>query len=90
MVNKQWNSQFKIQNLWVHGFLCDFEAGEPSNLGMVLETRTVHNEEITKFEKFISRGMYIKEYESAYKSSPMWNAIEAPTGEVFQWNEFCP
>ena len=46
------------------------------------------NEEIRKAEKFISREMYLKEYENADKSSPMWNAIETPAGEVFHWNKF--
>ena len=46
------------------------------------------NEEIKKAEKFISREMYLKEYENADQSSPMWNAIETPVGEVFQWNKF--
>jgi len=46
------------------------------------------NEEIKKAEKFISREMYLKEYENADQSSPMWNAIETPAGEVFQWNKF--
>ena len=32
--------------------------------------------------------MYLKEYENADQSSPMWNAIEAPAGEVFHWNKF--
>ena len=46
------------------------------------------DEEINNAEKIISSEMYLKEYESADQSSPMWNAIEAPAGEVFQWNEF--
>ena len=46
------------------------------------------DEEINNAEKLISSEMYLKEYESADQSSPMWNAIEAPAGEVFQWNEF--
>jgi len=46
------------------------------------------NEEINKSEKFISKEMYLKEYERADQCSPMWNAIEAPTGENFQWNKF--
>ena len=45
------------------------------------------DEEINNAEKLISSEMYLKEYESADQSSPMWNAIEAPAGEVFQWNE---
>ena len=46
------------------------------------------DEEINNAEKIISSEMYRKEYESADQSSPMWNSIEAPVGEVFQWNEF--
>ena len=46
------------------------------------------NEEINKSEKFISKEMYLKEYERADQCSPMWNAIEAPVGENFQWNKF--
>jgi aconitate hydratase len=46
------------------------------------------DKEIKNAEKIISSEMYLKEYESADQSSPMWNAIEAPSGEVFQWNEF--
>ena len=46
------------------------------------------NEEIRNAEKLISSEMYLKGYESADQSSPMWNAIEAPVGKVFKWNEF--
>ena len=46
------------------------------------------DEEINNAEKIISSGMYLKGYKNADQSSPMWNAIEAPDGEVFQWNEF--
>ena len=46
------------------------------------------DEEINNAEKLISSEMYLKEYENADQSSPMWNEIEAPAGEVFQWNEF--
>ena len=46
------------------------------------------DEEINNAEKIISSEMYLKEYENADQSSPMWNAIKAPAGEVFQWNEF--
>ena len=46
------------------------------------------DEEINNAEKIISSGMYLKKYENADQSSLTWNAIEAPAGEVFQWNEF--
>ncbi len=45
------------------------------------------NEEIKNAEKLISSEMYLKGYKNADQSSPMWNAIEAPAGKVFQWNE---
>ena len=44
-------------------------------------------EEIEEAEKLISSDMYKKEYKDTSESSPMWNAIEAPTGKVYEWND---
>ena len=44
-------------------------------------------EEIEEAEKLISSDMYKKEYKDTSESSPMWNAIEAPTGEVYEWDD---
>jgi aconitate hydratase len=43
-------------------------------------------EEIEEAEKLISSDMYKKEYKDTSEISPMWNAIEAPTGKVYEWN----
>ncbi len=60
------------------------EKGQPVYLKDIWPS----NEEIKRAEKIISREMYLKEYDNADQSSPMWNAIEAPSGKVFQWNKF--
>ena len=44
-------------------------------------------EEIEEAEKLISSDMYKKEYKDTSESSPMWNAIEAPTGKVYEWDD---
>ena len=44
-------------------------------------------EEIEEAEKLISSEMYKKEYKDTSESSPMWNAIEAPTGKVYEWDD---
>ncbi|MBL4825935.1 MAG: aconitate hydratase AcnA [SAR324 cluster bacterium] len=44
-------------------------------------------EEIAEAEKMITSAMYEKEYKNVGESSPMWNAIEARTGEVYEWEE---
>jgi len=44
-------------------------------------------EEIEEAEKLISSDMYKKEYKDTSEISPMWNAIEAPTGKVYEWND---
>ncbi len=44
-------------------------------------------EEIKEAEKLISSDMYKKEYKDTSESSPMWNAIEAPTGKVYEWDD---
>ena len=44
-------------------------------------------EEIEEEEKLISSDMYKKEYKDTSESSPMWNAIEAPTGKVYEWDD---
>ena len=44
-------------------------------------------EEIEEAEKLISSDMYKKEYKDTSESSAMWNAIEAPTGKVYEWDD---
>ena len=44
-------------------------------------------EEIEEAEKLISSDMYKKEYKDTSEISPMWNAIEAPTGKVYEWDD---
>ena len=44
-------------------------------------------EEIEEAEKLINSDMYKKEYKDTSESSPMWNAIEAPTGKVYEWDD---
>ena len=44
-------------------------------------------EEIEEAEKLITSDMYKKEYKDTSESSPMWNAIEAPTGKVYEWDD---
>ena len=44
-------------------------------------------EEIDEVEKLITSEMYEKEYKGAGESSPLWNAIEARTGEVYEWDD---
>ena len=44
-------------------------------------------EEIEEAEKLISSDMYKKEYKDTSENSPMWNAIEAPTGKVYEWDD---
>jgi len=43
--------------------------------------------EIAEEEKLITSAMYEKEYKDVGDSSPLWNAIEERTGEVYQWDE---
>ncbi|HIA57734.1 MAG TPA: aconitate hydratase, partial [Candidatus Lambdaproteobacteria bacterium] len=43
--------------------------------------------EIAEEEKLITSEMYEKEYKDVGDSSPLWNAIEERTGEVYQWDE---
>ncbi len=45
------------------------------------------DEEIKDAEKIITSEMYLNEYNSADQSSPMWNEIEAPAGDVYQWDK---
>ena len=44
-------------------------------------------EEIEEAEKLISSDMYKKVYKDTSERSPMWNAIEAPTGKVYEWDD---
>ncbi len=44
-------------------------------------------EEIEEAEKLISSDMYKKEYKDTSEISPTWNAIETPTGKVYEWND---
>ncbi|MBC8258844.1 MAG: aconitate hydratase AcnA [SAR324 cluster bacterium] len=44
-------------------------------------------QEIAEAEELINSEMYEKEYQDAGNSSPMWNAIEALSGEVYEWDE---
>ena len=45
------------------------------------------DDEIKDAEKLITSEMYLNEYKSADESSPMWNEIEAPAGDVYQWDK---
>ncbi len=44
-------------------------------------------EEIAEVEEKITSEMYEEEYKHVGESSPMWNAVESSTGEVFDWDE---
>ena len=43
--------------------------------------------EIAEVENMISSEMYEKEYKDVGESSPMWNAVESRTGEVYEWGD---
>jgi len=43
--------------------------------------------EIAEVENKISSEMYEKEYKDVGESSPMWNAVESRTGEVYEWGD---
>ena len=43
--------------------------------------------EIAEVEKKISSEMYEKQYKDVGESSPMWNAVESRTGEVYEWGD---
>ena len=43
--------------------------------------------EIAEEENMISSEMYEKEYKDVGESSPMWNAVESRTGEVYEWGD---
>ena len=45
------------------------------------------HEEIAEVEKLITSDMYEREYGRVDSITPMWNEIEAATGQVYRWND---
>jgi aconitate hydratase len=59
------------------------QDGKPVFLKDIWPTK----EEIAEVEKKITSEMYKKEYKDVGESSPLWNAVESRTGEIYEWDE---
>jgi aconitate hydratase len=57
--------------------------GQPVFLKDIWPTK----KEIAQEEKKITSEMYEKEYKDVGESSPLWNAVESRTGEVYEWDD---
>ncbi len=59
------------------------EDGEPVYLADIWPS----NDEILKAKENISSEMFEEKYASVYEGDDRWEALDAPTGDVYDWND---
>ena len=67
----------------MHESLGNGKDGRPVFLKDIWPTQ----QEIEEVEKHITSEMYETGYKDASDSSPLWNAIEERTGEIYEWDD---
>jgi aconitate hydratase len=57
--------------------------GKPVKLSEIWPTQ----EEVAKVEAEITGAMFRSSYDNVFESNPTWNAIKAPTGDLYAWED---